>query len=100
VLADRGEEQVELADHAAVHHPAGEFGVQPGQVTLEHRPVHLAEAINVDLRICEERREPGDRPGSRGGGRGPRAGDQPPAGPSLGQVLQPGLRDVLEADMS
>ena len=71
VLADRGKEQVELADHAPVHHPAGEFGVQAGQVTLEHRPVHLAETVNVDRGVCEERGETGDRPGSRGGGRGP-----------------------------
>jgi hypothetical protein len=100
VLADRGEKQVELTDHGPVHHPAGEFGVQAGQVPLEHRPVYLAEVVNVDPGVCEERRETGDRPGSRGGGCGPQACGQPPPGPSLGQVLQPGLRDVLEADVS
>jgi hypothetical protein len=57
--------QVELADHAAVHHPVGEFGVQAGQVTLKHRAVHLAEAVNVDRGVCEERREAGHCPGSR-----------------------------------
>ena len=100
MLADRGEKQVELTDHGPVHHPAGEFGVQAGQVTLEHRPVHLAKVVNVYHGVCEERREAGDRPGSRAGCRSPQAGAQPPPGPSLGQVLQPGLGDVLEADVS
>jgi hypothetical protein len=100
VLADRGEKQVELTDHAPVHHPAGELGVQPGQVTLEHHPVHLAETVNVDHGVREERRETDDCPDPRGGCCGPQAGAQPPPGPSLGQVLQPRLGDVLEADVS
>lgn len=34
VLADRGEEQIQLADHVAMHRPARELGAQVGQVAF------------------------------------------------------------------
>jgi hypothetical protein len=53
-----------------VHHPAGEFGVQPGQITLKHHPVHLAEVVNgaarTDTVLGQRHRRIRSRPGGGG----------------------------------
>jgi len=67
VLPDRGEEHVQLANHVPVHHPAGQLGMQAGQVALQHAPVHLVQAVDAGCGTGEEPPEADDRPSSRGG---------------------------------
>ena len=65
VLADRVQERVELPDLVAVALPAGELGVQVGQVALQHDPVDVGERGDTDA--LAEQREPGQGRAARGG---------------------------------
>ena len=77
--------------------PAGVLGVQVGQVALQELAVEAGELAG-GWRGVQEDGEPGDRPGSGGHAACLGAGCQPPPAPALGQVLQPGLGDLPEAD--
>ena len=64
VLADRVQERVELTDVVAVALPAGQLGVQVGEVALQHHPVdpgqldiqlyhHVADAKLADRALAQ-----------------------------------------------
>ena len=66
MLADRGEKQVQLADHVPVRCFAGELGVQVGKVALQQGPVYLRQPVHVHGRRGEERREAPERQDAQG----------------------------------
>jgi hypothetical protein len=74
---------------------AAHRGVEIGQVAFEQGAVDLGESGH----LCRnEGGEASDHADSRAYGAGVDAAGQPPAGPALGQIPQPGLGDLLEGD--
>jgi len=72
--------------------------VQSGQVAFQELAVEVGELAGCGRRGCQEDAEAGDRPDSGGHAACLGAGCQPPPAPALGQILQPGLADLPEAD--
>ncbi len=97
VLADSGEQAVQVLDVLGVELPAAELGVQVGQVAFQQRAVHAGDAGDVHGRAGQVCREAADYPGAPGRDARAQAGGQPPPCPPLGQFLQPGLGDAAEA---
>ena len=97
VPAGVGEERRQLAGLLALDVLPGELAVQVGQVAFEEGPVDLGQ--RGDVPGGEEAGQPGDRPDAGLRALAGHPGRQPPAGPSSGQVFQPGLGDVPEADL-
>ena len=90
------QERVELPDLVAVALPAGQLGVQVGQVALQHLPGRGRPERSTPMRV-EEDREPGQGAQPATGDLQAHAGAQPPPQPSLDQHPQPRLRDRGEA---
>src|SRR6266487_888294 len=100
VLADRGEEVAQQSDVVAVDPPAGQLGVQLGQVAFQYSAVDVSDVVDTHRWGGKEGREPRD--GTRAAGRLGTADSstEPPAHPTLGQLFQPRLADAVKAHVS
>ncbi|MFG2638795.1 hypothetical protein ACGFX8_34470 [Streptomyces sp. NPDC048362] len=96
VLPNGLEEVVDQADELPVGLLPADGRLEIGEVALQHRPVDLHERVDADGRGGEELGEPGDRHHAFVGLAGSESGAQAPAHPTLGEVLQPRLRDAVE----
>lgn len=93
----RVKEAVQLSDVVAVALAAGPLGVQVSQVALQNAAVDLGKAVHAGTGT--ETAEAAQRAQAPANGLQVQLRGQPPTHPSLGQVPQPRLADLLEAEL-
>lgn len=100
MLPDGLEEAVDQPDELTVALGAAQRDLQLGEVAFEHRPVDLGEGSDGDPRGGQEFGKASDRQDALVGLASAQATAEPPADPPFGQVLQPGLWDPVEPQVS